>query len=154
MSVIDAGRAFHERSILKDTCSIVRWEESTFNPSTGVYVRPVSDVYSGVCHVAPITNSRVTDEEFGGEIVVTAQYLVKLPWSAVGIRPEDEVVVSVSEDPALQGAVLRVQQVMVETHQMSRRLICEQATPSETFDESSSEDSSSSDSSAEESSSG
>lgn len=147
MSIIAAGRAFHERAILLDECTIARLGTPTFDPVTGQYTNPTVAVYSGACHIAPFTGARTLDEEFGGEIVVTRNYSLKLPYTATAVRKEDVVTITSSEDPGLVGAVFRVDQVDGETHQMSRRIICEKITGT-VADDSSSEESSSEESSS------
>lgn len=129
MSVIDAGRRFHEKAVLRDRCTITRLGQPTFDPTTGQYTPSESTVAADLpCHMAPFTGARTLDEVFGGEIVVTRNYSLKLPWDAPEIRREDVVTMTVSEDPGLVGRVFRVDQVDGETHQMSRRVICEAIT--------------------------
>src|SRR5690606_8719811 len=100
MSVIAAGRKFHERAILVDECSITRLGEPVFNPATGLYETPETTVGSNLkCHCAPFTGARTLDEEFGGEIVVTRNYQLKLAWDAPAVRREDVVTITASEDP-------------------------------------------------------
>ena len=139
MSVIEAGRRFHERAVLLDECTITRLGEPSFNPSTGLYTTPETSVFTGACHMSPFTGARTLDEEFGGEIVVTRNYSLKLPWTASTVRREDKVVITSSADPGLVGRVFRVDQVDAETHQMSRRIICEAITGSVDDEESSSD---------------
>lgn len=132
MSVIDAGRKFHERHIFKDTLTFIReLGEPVFDPNTGTYDAPTRVVYTGRGLVTPITQTRGMDEELGGEIVVTNLFLVKVPADVVGIRHEDRVVVVGAHDPELENLTFRVHQIMGETFEMSRRMVVELISMSE-----------------------
>lgn len=129
MSIINAGRRFHEKAVLKDRCTIERHGEPVFNPATGTYQPKTKTVATNLpCYITPFTGARTLDEAFGGEIVVTRNYNLKLPWDAPEIRREDYVTITSSQDPGLVGRVFRVDQVDAETYQMSRRAICEAIT--------------------------
>jgi hypothetical protein len=116
-------------NLLTDTCTIVRRTQGVFNESTGQYGSPTNtSIYSGVCRVAPLSGiaRRV---RVGEEAVIDRAQWVFLPFSATGVKPEDIVTITASEDPDVIGREMTVKDTAAEsspvTPQAARWLVCE-----------------------------
>lgn len=84
--------------LLTDTCTIVRRARGAFNTITGAYAASTdTPVYSGACRVAPrqVEASQVV---VGEEAVVDRSQWVFLPTTATGVKVEDIVKVTASEN--------------------------------------------------------
>jgi hypothetical protein len=116
-------------NLLTDTCSIVRRTQGAFNEGTGQYGAPTdAPVYSGVCRVAP-RNVQAPRVVVGEEAVIDRSQWVFLPQSTVGVKPEDIVTVTASEDPDVIGREMTVKDTAAEhspvTSLAARWLVCE-----------------------------
>lgn len=109
-----------------DSVTIRRKTGETVNPTTGVvtpvYAEPPNPIYSGKGIWRPGVQ---TDTQFGEQQVELAFGTLFLPYTATGIEPDDEVVISVSADGELSSKVLVVRAVSADTYVTRRALFCE-----------------------------
>ena len=111
-----------------DTGTITRTAaKGTFNDVTGVYGTPTTvTVYTGGLLVRPGGSERRA--EFGEELTTRGPVEVFCPYTveaAVG----DRVTVTVSADPDLDGEILVIRAVVVDSYDTHRTLICELEIP-------------------------
>lgn len=114
---------------MQDTCTVTRGGagEPTFDPATRLHADPAaSPVYTGKCRVKPPT-TQVSRVEAGDVLVAAQWFTVSVPASVTGLKRDDVVRVTASQDPGLVNRRLRVVQVDAGTHVTARRLTCEEA---------------------------
>lgn len=116
-------------ALLVDACSIQRRTGGTFDPGTGTYgPGGGTTIYAGRCRVSP-SPSMGQRVQVGEEAVVDQARWVFLPREATGVKVEDIVEVTASEDPDIIGRELTVKTVAAEPSPTSaleaRWLICE-----------------------------
>jgi len=105
-------------------------DQGTLNTSTGDYENPTTVViYSGPAHVSPIVFRRDRQEQGGGQALRIRQYRVVLPWDSGNILIDDEMVVSFSADPEMDGRTWIVSDVMYESELAARRITVTDMTP-------------------------
>lgn len=107
---------------MTDSCTIQRTtSRGPFNETTGSYDSPVtSTIYSGACRFR--TAKTGAEIEFGEEIITEMDMVVELPYTATGIEPDDIVTVTVSADPELSGATMRVLAVAADSRLTHRHI--------------------------------
>ena len=109
---------------MRDTIRFVELGEPVFDPETGEYATPETEVYEGKCQIVPASLSdRVV---VIGETPTTLKlYKVYVPRSVTEVKEGHIGEVVSSLDPALVAARLFVKDVLFETHQPTRRIIGE-----------------------------
>jgi hypothetical protein len=115
-------------ALLTDTCRVVRRAPGAFDPATGNYAAATdTEFYNGACRVEALSGAaRVV---IGEEAVIQGGYRVFLPFAETDPKPEDVVIVTVSEDAAMTGRELIVKEAAASSSPLSdisaRWLICE-----------------------------
>lgn len=118
----------HETA-MNDECQILdESDEQTFNEETGEYeAADPTLVYEGRCRVIPVvSNARDRNiEEVGEALLTVTGYTVHLPREVEGIHEGHIIVLTTSLDPALDGRRLRVSDVVLATHEPTRRVLAQ-----------------------------
>lgn len=115
---------------MQDTCTITRGGsgEPVFNAATKLHTDPATTaLYTGKCRVRPPT-TQANSVEAGDAQVGLQRYTVSVPMSVTGVRRDDVVTVTASQDADLVTRRLRVVQVAAGTQVTARRLTCEEVT--------------------------
>lgn len=121
MSITIAGRAFREKHLSQDTCTIRRETGTVFDPATGQNVPTYTTLYSGVgCHVRAQAGREVNA---GEQALQLHLYHVIVPHTVIDVRPEDIVDVA-SADGDLDGASLVVDDTEAGSFAHRRTLVC------------------------------
>lgn len=110
-----------------DTCHIQRPTGTTLNTTTGVEVGTFADVYGttgtpAACLVRP---SSASDADFGEQQTELRGYYVYVPYDETGIQPGDQVTITSTHDPMLDGLTFTVRNVQTDTYDHRRQLVCE-----------------------------
>lgn len=112
------------RSLMDDTCDVVRSGPSSLNTSTGLISSTTSTIVSGSpCRVRIPTTAEMT-AVFGEEQVTIGRYLVAVPHDVADEVAVDDVVV-VTCSSTVEGRRFRVLATPLGTHSMYRSLPCE-----------------------------
>ena len=99
--------------------------DPTYDPNTNSYTNPTEDtVHTGPCSIAPAGSDRVVD--FGDGPVTIRTYTVRLSGAVEGIQVGDDLAVSGSRDPKLNGVTLQVLDILGSTWVTDRTLLCEE----------------------------
>lgn len=125
--MLSADQLDSMRSTVEDTyvdaCTIRAATAHVFDRNTGTYTDTAgSSVYSGACRFAPLGSRTIA---VGEEPLTLHQYRVRLPWDTTGVEVDHLVTVDVSNDPHLDGRVLRVIDVQGMTDPLGRSVIAE-----------------------------
>lgn len=122
---VSRGRTAAER-LMVDACTITRGGQASFDENTGVRTSgSASTVYAGKCRVQ-VPNVAEQTPTFGEMPITTQLAIVQVPVSVVGVRVEDTVTVTESQDPDLVDRTFRVVALLHKTHLTARRLRCEE----------------------------
>jgi hypothetical protein len=105
------------------TVHIYRAGEPTLNPSTGELTPTIAEtVYNGAALVRPQTATDVVSGEIQQEL---RGYLVLVPYTVAGVKPDYRVAVTTTRDSHLDGRTLVVRNVAADTYNTRRALDCE-----------------------------
>lgn len=132
-SAILRGQAAAER-LMVDTCTVTRLTGQANVPDTGQVVNTYTTIYPtpggvGRCKVQrPVRPPNARPENVGEANVFMARLELHLPVSAVGIRSDDVVTITASQDPDLVGAVFHLRELAHKTFQTARRFGIEEVT--------------------------
>lgn len=113
-----------------DACRITRgpYEPGTFDPDTGTWT-PAAEtaIYEGKCE-AQVADAIVARPLVVGDTkIVVIRLIVKIPVAVVGVRINDEVVITTSiNDADLAGKRYRVLSTHIKTYATARRLHVEE----------------------------
>lgn len=122
--LVDRGRAAAEAGMV-DACTIRRPVTglAVTDPVTGVVVKGYApaDPYSGKCRVQQLL-ARVDQHDVGEDYVTMLRLVLQLPVSVVGVQVNDEVTITVSQDPDLVGRVFLIWDLFHKTDSTSRRI--------------------------------
>jgi hypothetical protein len=116
-------------SMMVDACTITRVSGApVFDSATGTYTDPApTTVYTGECRVR--TRGKFLRDktvQAGEADTYIWPYIVSVPVSVTTVNLLDIVTVTASRDPALVGAVMRVQIESLSTNGTARKLDCEE----------------------------
>ena len=119
--ILSRARHTAER-LMVDQCVIRHQTGIVTDPATGVVSPAYVTIYAGKCKVQTFTNREL--EKNGGEYqFVVQRYEVQIPVSAVGVKTNDEVVITASVyDADLTGRSYRVVGLMNKSEGSARRL--------------------------------
>lgn len=123
--VIDAAAVYGQR-LNRSSCVVSRpGGEPVFDPDTGTYTDPApTTVYDGGCKIVPTGGERVV--EFGEGPVTIRTYAVNLDGLVENIQVGDDVTVSGSRDPKLNGTPLKVLDIPGSDWMTNRHLVVEE----------------------------
>ncbi|WP_333770941.1 DUF6093 family protein [Streptomyces sp. IBSBF 2435] len=116
-----AGRAAAEQD-MTDRCRIER-TGPVATSADGTDTTPVTVLYDGICRVKPAGTAAVVPSATAA--AETWQHKLSIPYAAgAGIRSNDRVVITASDDPTLAGLRLQVRNIDRGTHITARRIWC------------------------------
>lgn len=112
-------------SLMIDSCDIRRITGTTTN-ADGSVTPTYAAVYSGKCKIQRISGVYPANPKAGSRQWTTAPNEVHVPQTAVGIKPNDEIVITASFDTANVGRKFRVRVDDRKTFQSAIRLQVEE----------------------------
>lgn len=117
------ARALAE-SLMVDSCTVSLGSgEPVFNPATGQYETPSSDVYSGKCRIQS-GGTQAANPEAGGAVFTVERVELQLPFGT-DLRVGDIITVTASANPGLVNNRYRVTGLGEKTHATSSRYTVE-----------------------------
>ena len=121
-TVLAAGRTAALK-LMRDRCLVERLTGQVLNEDTGVLEDTYTAIYTGVCRLKPRSSS---ETEWGEHEVTLGQYVAVLPWDAgAGIKREDRLTITDSDDTRMIGRHLEVVAVQLNGTSTARRLLVE-----------------------------
>lgn len=121
---IDAAAVYGQR-LNRSSCVVKRTVKGEFDPETGEYGDDIeTEIYSGGCKVVPTGGERVV--EFGEGPVTIRTYSINLDGLVENIKVGDDVTVSGSRDPKLNGTPLVVLDIPGSDYMTNRHLVVEE----------------------------
>lgn len=112
-------------STLKDQCTITRLTAPTFNPGTGNLTPGTpTTIFTGPCLVVPRDTFQREDTVADDQTTLQA-YNAVIPYDVTTVDDDDVFTVDQSDDPMLQGRVMRVMGVRMATEAVGRVLFLE-----------------------------
>lgn len=118
-----AGRAAAELLLMEDQCRIER-TGPVQTSQDGTDTTPTAVLYEGVCRAKP-AGTRATSASSPTAPAEMWQYKLSIPYTAgAGIRSDDSVVITASQDPTMVGLRLKVRNLDRGTHITARRIWC------------------------------
>jgi hypothetical protein len=120
-ALLARARAAAERG-MRDRCTIRRRTGETNDSVTAVTVPTYLVLYTDQrCRVQQNTD-QAQEREVGETHVLLWRGTVQLPLDVTGLKPDDEIVMTLSEDPDLPGRTLVVRDLAHKTDASSRRV--------------------------------
>lgn len=111
-------------SRMRASCTITRITGVTTNPLTGATTPTVSTVWTGKCYARYPGLAHESTPEAGGHTYVEARIVVRIPLGPA-INPGDVVTITTDPDnPGLNGTVLTVASIDVQSQATAQRLLC------------------------------
>ncbi len=108
---------------MEDVCRIFRiTTKMTLQPNGTLADDPESDIYQGICSIAPIIARRDRFDEFGQGLVYSVQYRLTIPYSVTGVGITDRVEMITTRDPDFTGRNFEVRDVHRTTDISQRRI--------------------------------
>lgn len=122
-----AGRHFAEQQMV-DECTITRDGAAVLNTTTGLLeTEDALEVYDGPCRLRTPT-AQESETLFGEESVTMSRYVIDLPHTVRGVRIDDVVTMTESEDSDVEALRLRVVAATAETIYVMKSYACEAVT--------------------------
>lgn len=108
---------------MEDECKIYRVvTKAELQPDGSLGFDEETEIYNGICSIAPIIARRDRFDEFGQGLVYSVQYRLVLPWDTTGIRITNRVLITVSQDPEFTDRNFEVRDVHRTTDNAQRRI--------------------------------
>lgn len=125
-AVLERGRAAAE-TLMVDECIIRRRTGESIGPG-GVITPDYETVYQGKCRMQQPTGT-AQEQESGEANLLLVRYELQLPMEAVGLEPDDEVLMVASvHDPDVVDREFLIRAVAHKSHAVMRRLQLEERT--------------------------
>lgn len=119
--ILSRSRHMAER-LMVDQCIVRRQTDMVTDPVTGVVSPAYETIYAGKCKVQTFTNRELI-KAAGEHQFIIQRYEVHIPVSVVGVRTNDEVLMSASTyDADLLGRSYRIVGLMNKSAGSARRL--------------------------------
>jgi hypothetical protein len=132
-AALQAGRREHE-AIMQDRVRIWRPGPAVFDRTTGGSTPGTPlELYAGIARVKPFGRGASTDVQAGEREVVTRDYVVSVPFSAVPptgqtVLPGDQIEVTASVDGRMTGRTLWVTSEQLNAQATAWRISAEDRT--------------------------
>lgn len=98
---------------------------TSVDPDTLVETPVLKTVYEGAGRFQPLTGLNERRVIIGGETRTTNRYVAAVPWDAPEMLEGDSVTVLATSDPELIGRSVVVRDVVYDSFQTRRTLVCE-----------------------------